>query len=360
MRAYLIDDQGEGHGVRLAERLSRNGFDCVYKPPPTWGQVEGLVADPPDLFLIDYDLSMVPPGGELANYRGTTLVAELKARLPDRPVVLVTRPQIIEGSIHRGTRRQLLQLLRPSDDIIFKHEIDESLDRVLHILRELVKGFRTLAGYERRTWQELINAVAATGEEAAELREASPPLERGKWVVGSMASWIRGIILEYPGLLYDPLYAATRLGIQVDDFSHEAIEELFAEARYTGVFQPWQGRWWKRRLLSIAQNLVQEHDAPGPLNHSFRLAANARYALSLEPPTCVWDGEPVADAVCYILKEPVKVRNSIRYYPDDRPPVMDEARVSFRAIRESNEFDENLVDEDGRSIVNKLWEDRRG
>jgi len=231
MRAYLIDDQGEGHGVRLAERLSRNGFDCVYKPPPTWGQVEGLVADPPDLFLIDYDLSMVPPGGELANYRGTTLVAELKARLPDRPVVLVTRPQIIEGSIHRGTRRQLLQLLRPSDDIIFKHEIDESLDRVLHILRELVKGFRTLAGYERRTWQELINAVAATGEEAAELREASPPLERGKWVVGSMASWIRGIILEYPGLLYDPLYAATRLGIQVDDFSHEAIEELFAEAR---------------------------------------------------------------------------------------------------------------------------------
>jgi len=74
----------------------------------------------------------------------------------------------------------------------------------------------------------------------------------------------------------------------------------------------------------------------------------------------VWDGEPVADAVCYILKEPVKVRNSIRYYPDDRPPVMDEARVSFRAIRESNEFDENLVDEDGRSIVNKLWEDRRG
>lgn len=77
---------------------------------------------------------------------------------------------------------------------------------------------------------------------------------------------------------------------------------------------------------------------------------------SLEPAICIYDKTPIADWVCYVLQKPVKQQNSIPYYPDQRPSVMDQARVSFKAIQESNAFDENLVDSDGYEIVSKLWE----
>jgi hypothetical protein len=99
-----------------------------------------------------------------------------------------------------------------------------------------------------------------------------------------------------------------------------------------------------------------KHELRGPVFLKFNEVFSAEFGEKLAPAICVYDGTPVADWVCYILKKPVKQRNSIPYYPDSRPPVMDQARVSFKAIQESNEFDESLVDSDSYVVVKKLWE----
>jgi hypothetical protein len=65
----------------------------------------------------------------------------------------------------------------------------------------------------------------------------------------------------------------------------------------------------------------------------------------------VFSGESPADWVCHILKKPVMIKYSLSYNADDRPTVMDEARVSFEAIRTSNDFDERLVDPLGRELI---------
>jgi hypothetical protein len=154
----------------------------------------------------------------------------------------------------------------------------------------------------------------------------------------------------------DDLAAATRLGISLESFQTQRVQKLMETAKYSGIFSTYKERWWRDRLFNIAQSLILKHEIQGPIFQKFGEAFNLEFKEKLDPAICVYDGTPVADWVCYILKKPVKQRNSIPYYPDNRPPVMDQARVSFKAIQESIEFDERLVDSDSYDIVKKLWE----
>jgi hypothetical protein len=55
-----------------------------------------------------------------------------------------------------------------------------------------------------------------------------------------------------------------------------------------------------------------------------------------------------------VLRKPVKREFSLPYHPDSRPAVMDEARVSYKAIRESNDVFEEFFDEQHRQLVRKI------
>jgi hypothetical protein len=153
------------------------------------------------------------------------------------------------------------------------------------------------------------------------------------------------VVLEFPGILYDPIHAATRLGISEESFQTGKVQELFEPARYTGIFNPLEGRWWQGRLLRIAQDLALEAEVKGPTRQVFAEAFKKKFGSELSPAICVWDHTPIADWVCYVLRQPVKMKNSLRYHPDRRPDVMDDARVSFRAIRDREEFDREEFNE---------------
>jgi hypothetical protein len=198
--------------------------------------------------------------------------------------------------------------------------------------------------------------MGANEDESNLLREAAPPIESKEWNIPQVARWIRNVVMGFPGILYDNLTAATRLGIDLDGFNTPRVQELMEPVKYTGVFSTYRERWWRNRLFGIVQSLMLKHDVRGPVFLKFSEAFSAECGEKLAPAICVHDGTPVADWVCYILKKPVKQRNSIPYYPDSRPQVMDQARVSFKAIQESNEFDESLVDPDSYVVVKKLWE----
>jgi hypothetical protein len=85
----------------------------------------------------------------------------------------------------------------------------------------------------------------------------------------------------------------------------------------------------------------------GPTKRAFKEAFKKKFGSDLSPAICVWDKTPIADWVCYLLHQPVKMANSARYYPDSRPSVMDDARVSFLAIQTHPEFNEEHLDLEG-------------
>ena len=352
--AYYVDDEASTEGKRYRERLARaEGFVCKLIPPPKWDELSAFLADPPDLFLIDYELSMVQPDDTKAAYQGSTLAAEIRTRLPDCPIVLITRESILD-QLDRRTRRQLTEHMQPCDDLILKNMLDDELDGTRQLLISLVNGFRTLGNITDKTWERLIESLGANGEEAGLLREAAPPLQEGEWIVTGAAGWIRRVVLDFPGILYDPVNAATRLGISEKAFRDDKVQELIEPAKYVSVFALPEGRWWKGRLFTIAKELAKDEDVDGPPNRVFAEAFRKRFGRELLSAICVWDRTPIADWVCYVLRQPVKIKNSLRYYPDSRPSVMDDARVSFRAIRESNKFYEELLDPEGVKLLKEI------
>ena len=184
---------------------------------------------------------------------------------------------------------------------------------------------------------------------------ANPPITSGeKWSVSEAADWIRKVLVKYPGLLYDPIHSATFLGVSRDAFLSEPIQEFFIGAKYSGVFSPPEGRWWKSKLQELAESIMIEKELDLFTWEGFSSAWERNKAVKIEKSECVFSGESPAEWVCYILKKPVKIEYSLLYKPDTRPTVMDEARVSFEAIRRCNGVNDELFDSIGQEMLEDI------
>ncbi len=348
-----IDDEAtdSGEATAISRLLNVNGeFECILQlPPKTFAE---LSHDHPDALLVDHDLSSAPEGGDPVSYMGSTLASEMRMREPTVPIGLVTRLHITAA----GWQQQFLMQSSDLDTIIDKDDIIRTPEKVRAEITSLVRGFRALGGVVGQDWEKVVGLIGANEDEGNQLREAGPPVSNGEWNIPQTAKWIRGIMMRYPGIVYDELTAATRLGIAVESFRREDVQELFKDARYKGIFGDYQLRWWRGRLFNIAQGLMLEQNIAGGISDHFAEAYYKKFQRRLDPAVCVYDGTPIADWVCHILRAPVKQEHSIPYYPDSRPSVMDQARVSFKAIKESDAFDESLVDADSFDLVRSLWE----
>jgi hypothetical protein len=356
-RVTYIDDEAAANqeAQRIAKALNLEGeFECELRPPPR--DFADIPVDQMDALLVDLDLSSATEGSDPVSYLGSTLASEVRMRNPACPIILVTRPNITAAE---QWQKQYLIQNNALDLIIDKDNIIQDPAKQRAEIISLAKGFKALEKIVGKDWEKalVLGLMKATDSEANQLREAAPPVSNNQWNVPQAARWIRDVIMEFPGILYDKLTAATRLGITVNSFREARLQEMLDSARYKGVFGEHRERWWRGRLFNTARRLMMETNTQGPVSESFREAFRLKFGQDLEPTVCVVDNTPTADWVCYILNVPVKQEHSIPYYPDTRPPVMDQARVSFTAIRTSNAFDENLVDADSYDLVQSLWEE---
>ncbi len=352
-KVLYIDDQIK-EPPRTTEAIrdllqSSGKFEVNLRPPPK--DFSELSDDLPDVLMVDLDLSTAHIDGKPISYFGSTLAAEMRMRHSSCPIVLVTRPQFVnlEGKL------QLLEESADLDLILLKEEIIKDPMGISIRIQALAEGFRALDSIRGQEWHKVLDLMLANESERSILREAGPPIVKGQWQVPNVARWIRNVVIAFPGILYNDLWAATRLGISLDAFKISGVQDLIAQAKYTGVFSNYQECWWRDRLFDIAQRLMLQHEVQGLPSHGFGKAFSTEYEVELSQAICVYDQTPIADWVCHVLKAPVKQKNSVLYYPDERPSVMDKARVSFQAIRTSPDFDESLVDSDGYEIVKQLW-----
>jgi hypothetical protein len=140
------------------------------------------------------------------------------------------------------------------DDVIYKGDLEKDPASARALLASLADGFAQLRAATVKSWKSLLRLLKAPPEAEDALRKAAPPIHSGvpgssaRWRVQEAARWIRKVILAYPGILYDNLHSATALGIDVQSFDSAKLPKLFAPARYQGVFEPADGRWWRARL----------------------------------------------------------------------------------------------------------------
>lgn len=350
IRVVLIDDDpNEREDIRA--RLQGPGISvtAVHPPASIEEPLQGGVAD---VIVVDYQLSGREQGRQTANYRGSTLAAVLRERLPNHPIVLMTRDSL-SGTARFAAARDVEGAF---DEKIVKSKIYDEADGVRHSLVALVRGFQTLSTCEK-TAKALSTVLGVRAQEEGDaLLAADPPtavLRNEPWRVPEVARWIRHTLLRYPGVLYDSLHAASTLGITVDAFMRPSVQRFFRSALYKGPFATAEF-FWKNRLLDSSRTLLRKVDlADAPLSRFAEAWRKSRHA-GLPMAQGVSSGDTPVDSVCFLLQQPVARQFSLLYRPDTRPAVMDPARVSFKAIAEHEDYEERFVSPDARALARAI------
>lgn len=350
---YIDDSQEELERYKNkfeSDYRTKDRFRIVTRNSPKSGpDYAQIYQDHPELMLIDVDLARADLAEKVTDISGLTLATQLRQKLPEAPIVLFTRPNVFK------VRDYSERILSNIDEIVYKKDLFMPDSASLDSLYELAIGFSKLSSKRFRKWIDLLKVINAPEMDYENLKLANPPIDsENKWSVCDAAAWVRNVLIKYPGLLYDPVHAATFLGISENAFLSASIQEAFIKAKYAGLFPPSEGRWWKSKLHRIANAMMNQRERNLPLRGGFSLAWERSKKAAIEKSSCVFSGESPAEWVCYILKKPVMVKYSLSYKPDSRPPVMDEARVSFKAIRTSNEVNDDLFDPLGREMLAEI------
>ena len=353
LRILLIDDDKQNI-ERYAEKIRRidKVTDLRVYPellPDNKDELTGVFSRDYDLIILDYDFSR-KPSSEIVFDNGITLASLIKQKHPDIPMILFTRKTIL----NLNQKEEIAELLEFFDDVIYKRDLSRDSTIIIGLIR-LAEGVKNLRNNKTNGWNGIKLILKANDDEIELIKKTSIPIIDGKaFSPVQIGQIIRNELLKYPGILYNSLYAATLLGITEQEFQKENIQEYFQDAKYQGIFTPVTGLWWKDRLIEIASSRMNDEEKIDPLNHSF-----AKYWLreqrgELSPSICIYRGEKFPEQVCHLLSKPVKTKYSLKYKPDNRPAVMDKARVSYKAIKTSSKVNLNFLDSLGREIVEEL------
>ncbi len=299
----------------------------------------------PELFLVDFDLAK-PKNGVLSGISGTSLSNVLREKFPDFPIVLFTRKSVFKIEQHPQ------QILSSLDKIIYKSDTFDDSNYYIISLYELAIGFKKLRDIKSKHWKELLRIVKAPKCDYINLKLANPPITSvNKWIVSEIANWIRNVLIKYPGILYNPINIATFLGISQEAFLSTSLQEFFTGAKYSGIFNPIEGRWWKSKIQKTAETIMNKKERDLLPYEGFPLAWERLKKMKIERSKCIFSGESPAEWVCCILNKPVMIKYSLSYRLDSRPSTMDESRVSFKAIRTSNDVNDNLFSPTGKEML---------
>lgn len=304
--------------------------------------IRGKINKNVDLILIDLKTRWT--------ISGATLASDIRQNSPDYPLILFTKKDILDEGIPQRIRAALTDIL---DNIVYKDNLRKSPEKIFRYLYELGTGYKLLKNTKNKKWSNLLELLKAPKDDENELSEAKPPLEPNtSWTIFLIAKWINDVLLKYPGILYNSVYAATELGISEKAFLSEDVQKIFKNAKYDGIFK-YEDLWWKSRLYSLAREIRNENERSLRLNQGFPMAWERKNKIKLKPSKCISSGESPADGICCKLKKPMMLKYSLKYNMDSRPSIMKEARISHKAIK-TEDINENFIDPLDREEFKKI------
>ena len=352
LRIVLIEDK-DGDRLKAAiERLGGGEFEVSAFLPPVNLDLREAFAIDADLYLVDYELDQEQDDKSIANYRGATLATHLRERKPDSPIVLLTSMDLPTWTMDQ----RVVEASNIFDDVVYKdQELRDDPASVKAKLLSLGLGCRDLRLCGDRSVSALLGLLNTDDDGMEQALLANPP--HSEWTAAEAAKWIRSTLLEYPGVLYDCRHSAVAIGISLESFNNSEVRDIFESAEYRGLFCATYRRWWRHKLYEIAFQYSESFAAGAGTRRGFRDAAESKLGVAIEPAIDEETNDWPSDTVCHLYGIPVRIENSLPYRPDNRPRVMDEARISFRAIRESNDVDENHLDAKHRELMQRIREE---
>lgn len=354
---YIDDVDGDLRKYKAkfdTDERSKSRFKiATCRTPTSTEDYKEVEKERPELILVDFDLTRPNANGKVPGISGVTLSTELRQKFPETPIVLFTRKNVFKIQDYSNIKQTLSSI----DKYIYKNELFKLDTLFLDFLYELAIGFKKLRERKSKNWDDLLKILKAPESDYDNLKLSNPPIaseRRTIWSVSEAAKWIREILITYPGILYDAVHSAIFLGISKNAFLTDDVQQLFSKAKYSEIFKPPESRWWKSKLLEIAISKMNRKERDLPVREGFSLAWERTKKTQIEKSKCVFSGESPAEWVCYILNKPVMIKYSLSYKPDSRPLVMNEARVSFEAIRTSNEVNDDLFDLLGQKMLAEI------
>ncbi len=338
------------------ETYADNRFELVTCRPFDLSEVYRCINTcSPELILVDLDLSSADENDHVIGLNGLTLMTEIRQNFQGIPLVLFTKKSLFESDILPVPE----SLLYTIDLIVYKEQVSKHDPTLLDELYSLANGYHILREHSELNWEKVLELLGADEEDYDDIKASSPPgllTNVSLYSTIEISKWIRKILLQFPGIIYDSLHAATFLGISEKEFLTEEIQRHFSEAEYSGLFSTPELKkyWWKSKLSKIAYTGMNDDESRIPLRKAFPTVWERMNCSELEKAKCVCSGEFPAEWVCYILKKPVMLKYSLLYHPDSRPEIMDEARVSFKAVITSNEINDDLIDSMSKDTLKNI------
>jgi CheY-like chemotaxis protein len=338
----------------LTNSFASTNFNLICVPPPkNQEDFERLFNLKSDVILMDLDLSKPDSDKQKSPFSGLTLSTEIRQRNPDIPIVLFTRKTVFSDEHYSKVESKIPSWV---DATIYKNELFIGEEKLLFLMN-LAKGFEILRICKIKNFDNLLKVLNSPISDSDSIKMSDLPLNKKTgylWAVSDVSYWIQQILIEYPGILYDPIHAATFLGISEKEFLSPDIQDFFNHTKYDGLFPPIEGRWWKSAIRETVLKEMTKEESKLPIIKGFVKFWIRTQGRELESSKCIVSNEKPADCVCFIYKKPVALNYSISYHPDSRPDVMDEARVSYKAIKETNDVKEIFLDPVGLDIYKEI------
>ena len=356
---YIDDDEKE---LRKYKKKFRK-FDGIklftFNTPKIPEDYQKINQCNPDLILVDFDLSIPDSDGNVIGLSGISLSTELKQKFPKSPIVLFTRKSVFDVDYYQNIQNMLFAI----DLIIYKNEMFFNRKMKINDMLELLKAYSKMENIGEIDFNKILTIINAPKIDYDDIKSIKPHIDNSDtsgWVFKRYIDWVKNTLLKYPGILYDSIHASTYLGISEDSFLKEEVQDFFKKSKYTGIFSEVNNLWWKSSLNTKAKTILYSKEKCVPLRNNFPEAYKRKFGIELSKSICIYSKKSPADWDCYILRKPVMIQYTLSYRADDRPDIMDEARISFKSIRTSNDVNDDLLDYLGKELVEKIRKKRRG
>ncbi|WP_420320105.1 hypothetical protein [Flagellimonas sp.] len=208
----------------------------------------------PNLIIMDHSLDL----SESETYKtGSTAAAYLHEVWPDCPIISVTAVDINDVDIrHRSAYETMIPANR----------ISQNYETILSI----AEGFVSLKEKHPKDVESLLMMFKPPKDTVEKLKKILPKELKENFEDQSLLlevyRWSVSVLFDRPGFLYDELWAATFLGLNIKGFN--LIKDQMSAAKYIGVFSDKsKERWWKDLLLEELARITGDVGLPWEIGH---------------------------------------------------------------------------------------------
>lgn len=239
-----IDDEPEREeaSINLAKQ---NGVKCKFidVSQEDVNYISLIDEIKPDLILVDHNLTQIKTGDIK---KGSTIAAFIRENHPKYPIACITGQE--EATLD-SQQRLSYEAVFSYSDIKMHYET----------MISIAEAYKKLNANPPQDSDQLIAMMKVPDAEVSKLKNILPHDIKENYndsgVFANISSWIRNVLIERPGFLYDRIWVATILGLNESGF--KKIEPIFKAAKYNGLFSDKsKERWWKSEVLKILSRKI--------------------------------------------------------------------------------------------------------